>query len=97
MRVGNSSHATPARYFTKLTEADIGKLKTRALISGELYSNDTYESFLALLPTWTSKGKPEAHNSLQFKGFNVRLIYVDDNSYSSKPGVIEKWIIRVYK
>lgn len=96
MRVGNASMATPSKFYTKLTEDDLVKLKTKALLTGDSFTNDDYQSFLVTLPTWTSQGKPEKDNCLKFQTRPVHLIYVDDNSYSTKPGVMEKWIVRIY-
>lgn len=96
MRVGNASIATPRKFYTKLTESDLMKLKTKALLTGESSTNDDYQSFSAMLPTWTSKGKPEKADCLKFQTLSVRIIYVDTNDYSTKPGALAEWIIRIY-
>jgi len=96
MRVGNGSWTTPAKFFTKLTEQQIELLKTKALLLNDLHSNDGYESFTADLPTWYSVYDPEDHDCLKFNGRTVRVIYLDTNDFSAKPGVIAKWIIRIY-
>ncbi len=95
MRIGNGSMATPSRYYTKLTLEQLERLRTEALLLGELYTNDEYQGFTAFLPTWESKGKPEKSDRLRVNGKPVTLIYLDENTLSSKPGIVETWIIRI--
>lgn len=96
MRVGNNSWATPFRFFTKLTEAEVIKLFTRAMLQEKITSTKYTTSFTVWLPTWYSK-KPTGEKpcDLVVNGKRIEIIYLDTNDYSAKPGVLAEWMIRI--
>lgn len=95
MRVGNGSQATPRRYFCKLSETELKKLATKALLKSRTSTNEFYMSFIVKVRTWYSKGRTE-NNVFEINGKRAVAIYLDTNDYSTKPGVLAEWIIRIY-
>lgn len=95
MRIGNSSHATPSRFFTKITEDELQQWRTAALLKGCLHDtpNDG-QSFTVFLPTWYGK-QPEKATVLHVGNRRAIFIYCDENDYSHKPGKEATWIVRI--
>lgn len=98
MRLGNSSSATPGIVFTKLTEEDLIKLRTKALITKNLSVNNYWESFTVELPSWYDrKGFKQERVTLTVGSKFVRAIFVDTNKFPFKQGTKATWIIRIFE
>lgn len=95
MRIGNSSHATPRRFFTKITEDELQQWRTVALLKDCLHDTPNGgQSFTVPLPTWYGK-QPEKATVLHVGNRRAIFIYCDENDYSHKPGKEAIWIVRI--
>lgn len=95
MRIGNSSHATPRRFFTKITEDELQQWRTAALLKDCLHDTPNGgQSFTVSLPTWNGK-QPEKATVLHVGNRRTIFIYCDENDYSHKPGKEAIWIVRI--
>lgn len=96
MRIGNSSFATPRRFFTKMTEDELQQWRTGALLKNYLHTNPhtQEQTFSVWLPTWYGK-QPEKNTVLHAGDRRVIFIYCDENDFSHKPGKEALWIVRI--
>ena len=95
MRIGNSSFATPRRFFTKMTEDELQQWRTAALLKDCLHDTPNGgQSFTVSLPTWYGK-QPEKATVLHVGNRRAIFIYCDENDYSEKPGKEAIWIVRI--
>lgn len=96
MRIGSYTALTK-RYFTKLTENDIQKFMTRALLENKITSGSNCKMFLVDLPTWVSKKNSERCTEVRLNGKPVMLAYVDENKSIPKRGEHRLWLVKVYR